>query len=70
MTERLEAHFENRIYYFTVESHIDNELKIIMYSTNYTFHKKDEVWENAPGNRMVMDRGLIASVVKAITEKQ
>ncbi len=70
MTERLEAHFENRIYYFSTTSRTATEIRIVMYSTNYIFEFTDEGWRNATVNRMMMDNGLIQAVVEAIDKAE
>ncbi|UOE50899.1 hypothetical protein MTO98_07385 [Mucilaginibacter sp. SMC90] len=46
MSERLAAHFENRTYYFMLESQKENEVKISMYGTLYTFLKSADRWMN------------------------
>lgn len=66
-TERLEAHFENRIYYFQLVSKAENEIKITMYNTPYTFVKKDDVWMNSSLNAMNMNKDLIAVVVNTVS---
>ncbi|GAB3922229.1 hypothetical protein [Mucilaginibacter myungsuensis] len=65
MADRLEAHHENRIYYFTVTDKKPGELSISMYQTPYTFLEKDGVWVNSLGNKMNMVTPLIAAVVAA-----
>ncbi|PWG78384.1 hypothetical protein [Pararcticibacter amylolyticus] len=68
MHERLEAHFENRVYYFYLESQSDDEIFIRMYKTPYLFIKHNKTWINATSNKMAMADGLIEAVVKAISE--
>jgi hypothetical protein len=68
MSERLSAHFENRIYYFTVESRKPGELKIMMYGTLYTFLQTGERWLNHAGNLMEMKTGLVAAVMLSAGE--
>lgn len=65
MSERLEAHFEHRIFYFTINSKKDNELSIIMYNMSYTLVNTGEKWINHIGNKMTMSQGLINAVVQA-----
>jgi len=65
MAERLEAHFENRIYYFYVVEKKPEELSITMYSTPFTFVKKEKGWENVMANRQQMTLPLIQQVVAA-----
>ena len=62
---KLEAHFENRIYFFVVKSKNPDEVSIDMYGTPYTFIKKAGKWENRIGNKMNMVSGLIDAVVIA-----
>jgi len=68
MSDRLQAHHENRIYYFTVERHQAAELKITMYGMVYTLVKKGAHWVNHPSNQMEMKTGLIAAVILAAGE--
>lgn len=62
----MEAHFENRIYYFNLEKHTTDTIIVIMYSTIYTLIKKDGEWINDTSNRMAMSAGLIQAVVAAV----
>ena len=39
--ERYEAHYDDEIYFFSPVSRKDGEVSIIMYSTPYTFIKKE-----------------------------
>ncbi|NVM62187.1 hypothetical protein FHW88_000463 [Mucilaginibacter sp. SG538B] len=64
----MEAHHENRVYYFHLKSRKENEIKITMYGTLYTFIKSGETWINNPSNVMEMKKGLIAAVMVAIGE--
>jgi hypothetical protein len=66
MEEKLSAHYDNRIYYFYVMAKTENELMITMYSTPYTFIKKDGVWRNHLNNKMNMIQPLIDAVVAAV----
>ncbi|GGH73670.1 hypothetical protein HNQ91_003702 [Filimonas zeae] len=63
MSAKLEAHFENRIYFFVIEKKEPNELTVNLYGTQYTFEKTDKGWMNKKGNRMNMVPGLIKAVV-------
>ncbi|MFC0514611.1 hypothetical protein ACFFGT_10380 [Mucilaginibacter angelicae] len=65
MSERLAAHFENRSYYFVIDSRKENEIKITMYGTPYTFIKNGESWRNSQSNLMEMKSGLIGAVMLA-----
>jgi hypothetical protein len=65
MSERLEAHYQNRIYYFFVKEKKDGELWIEMYKTPYYFVKKDGVWQNHSSNKMNMIDPLIEIVAAA-----
>ncbi|RXK81321.1 hypothetical protein [Filimonas effusa] len=60
---KLEAHFENRIYFFIVKNKSSDEVSIDMYGTPYTFIKKAGKWENRTGNKMNMVSGLIDAVI-------
>ncbi|AYL96547.1 hypothetical protein [Mucilaginibacter celer] len=66
MSERLAAHFENRTYYFTLESQKENEVKINMYGTLYTFLKSGDRWMNNQSNAMEMREGLVGAVMLAL----
>lgn len=68
MSQRLEAHFENRTYYFTTENRKPGELKITMYGTPYTFIKNGERWVNHQSNVMEMKSGLVGAVMLAAGE--
>lgn len=63
---RLEAHFENRVYYFTLTSKTPEKISISMYSTDYTFVKTEKGWENATSNKNQMAGGLIRAVVETL----
>lgn len=65
MSAKLEAHYENRTYYFFVTSQDANELRITMYSTPYTFIRKDDEWINHSVNQMQMVQPLINAVIEA-----
>lgn len=60
---RLEAHFENRVYYFVVTSKTPEKISISMYSTAYTFIRTDKGWENAVANKNLMVQGLVDAVI-------
>lgn len=66
MAAKLEAHYENRIYFFTVTAKTATEISIDMYTTPYTFIKTEKGWENRMGNKMNMVPGLIEAVIKAV----
>lgn len=66
MAGKLEAHFENRVYYFIVVNKGNEEISINMYGTPYTFLKKDQGWLNHPGNKMNMVQGLINAVIETV----
>lgn len=65
MTERLEAHFEHRIFYFTIGNKKDNELIITMYNMQYILVNTGEKWMNHVNNKMAMSQGLINAVIAA-----
>lgn len=65
MDNRLEAHHQNRIYYFQLLDKKPNEVSISMYNTPYTFVPVGERWENGRTNKMNMADGLIAAVMAA-----
>lgn len=62
---KLEARFENRVYYFTITAKSADKLVINMYSTEYAFQLKDTHWENAVSNKNMMAQGLVDAVVEA-----
>ncbi len=66
--KRLEAHFEFRVYYFTVTRKDITNVGIEMYSTPYTFIKVKDQWENHPGNKNNMAQGLINAVMEALEQ--
>lgn len=65
MSQRFEAHYENRIYYFFITDKKDTELSIDMYKTPYTFIKKDGQWQNIASNKMQMIAPLVQIVAEA-----
>ncbi|MBS7564843.1 hypothetical protein KHS38_10545 [Mucilaginibacter sp. Bleaf8] len=66
MSTRLEAHYDDRIYYFTVFERAPNKIIIEMYKATYVFVSKDGKWANDLSNPLQMVDGLIAAVVTAI----
>ncbi|KAA8478236.1 hypothetical protein BDE36_2497 [Arcticibacter tournemirensis] len=66
MEQPLEAHFENRIYYFTIENKDTETIMITMYKTAYIFLKQGKEWRNAIWNKLQMSSGLIKAVIEAI----
>ena len=62
----LEAHYDDRIYYFTVESKGSKEIVVNMYNTLYNFTKIETGWVNNSGNRFKAVQGLINSIMEAI----
>lgn len=60
-----EAHYENRIYFFTLLEKRDTEIKIRMYNTEYNFRKEEKVWRNN-NNKMNMVQGLINEVIAVV----
>jgi hypothetical protein len=65
MDNRLEAHYQNRIYYFQLLDKKPGEVSITMYNTPYSFVSAGERWENGKFNKMNMADGLIAAVMVA-----
>lgn len=63
MTDKLAAHFENRIYYFYLTNQQPAEIVISMYSTPYIFIKKEDKWVNHTNNKMQMNPKLIDAVM-------
>ncbi|WP_158825870.1 hypothetical protein [Mucilaginibacter lacusdianchii] len=66
MSTRLEAHYDDRVYYFTVVEKSPQKIVIEMYKAPYIFLQQDGVWRNDVANQLQMVDGLIAAVVKAI----
>lgn len=66
MAEKLEAHHENRVYYFKVISKKPDEVIIDMYTTIYTLVKNEGKWANGTGNKMNLVQGLVEAVIKAV----
>jgi hypothetical protein len=64
--KKLEAHFEFRVYYFTIVRKDPALIAIEMYSTPYSFVKVGDAWENHPSNKNNMAAGLIEAVMLAI----
>lgn len=65
MENRLEAHFENRTYYFFITDKKAGEFSIEMYKAPYTFVRKNDVWDNHPGNKQNMVPALMQIVATA-----
>jgi len=63
---KLEAHFEFRVYYFIIVRREPTQITIEMYSTPYTFVKVGNEWENHTSNKNNMAAGLIAAVMEAV----
>lgn len=63
---KLEAHYQNRIFYFYLVKKEPEWVQITMYDTSYTFIKVGDDWVNAPGNRFNMEPKLIKEVIKVI----
>ncbi|HEY0298804.1 MAG TPA: hypothetical protein VGB84_06250 [Arachidicoccus sp.] len=59
----MEAHFENRIYFFDIISKDKNEVVVELYKMTYTFVKVDGRWRNHVNNRMVMRQELLEVIV-------
>jgi hypothetical protein len=68
MSERLEAHFQNRVYYFYLTDRKPEAFTISMYNFPYTIVKKNGRWQNHPANKMEMTSGLVVAVSIAIGE--
>lgn len=66
MSTRLEAHYDDRIYYFTVLERQPSKVVIEMYKAAYVFVNKDGKWLNDVSNPLQMVEGLIAAVITAI----
>lgn len=66
MAVKLEAHYENRVYFFVVEKKDPTEISINMYGTPYTFVKTDKGWVNRFGNKMHMVQGLVDAVIEVV----
>lgn len=64
--ERLEAHFENRIYYFYLLSIKEKDVRITMYNTRYIFQLKEGEWVNSNLNFMNMSPKLMNVVLKVL----
>lgn len=62
----LEAHYENRVYYFNVINKDSKQIAINMYSTPYIFVKVDNKWENHANNKNNMVQGLVDVVVATL----
>jgi len=65
----LEAHFENRIYFFKALKNEKEEVKINMYNTEYVFRKEDGKWINHQ-NKMNMNVNLIAEVIRVLKNER
>lgn len=68
MEGKLEAHYQNRTYYFFITEKKPLEVAIEMYNTRYSLIKKGEHWVNHPSNKMEMSTGLTQAVIEAIKE--
>ncbi len=64
----LEAHYDDRIYYFTVETKGAKEIIIQMYNTHYNFVKTEKGWVNGNGNRFKATQGLVDSIIETIAK--
>lgn len=67
MENRPAAHFENREYFYSVESKSPTEVVTILYSTRYHLIKsKEGKWVNHHSNKNTMVPGLINALIDAI----
>jgi hypothetical protein len=66
MSTRLEAHYDDRIYYFILVDRTPQRITIEMYKATYVFVPEDGKWVNYFGNQLQMTDGLIAAVINAI----
>jgi len=64
--QKLEAQFENRVYYFYTVSKAPERVVINMYSTEYIFVHKETGWENAGSNKNIMVQGLVEAVIHTL----
>ncbi|PSK93858.1 hypothetical protein [Taibaiella chishuiensis] len=70
MEQKPAAHFENREYFYSVESKSPTEIIAILYSTRYHLIKtKEDKWVNHPSNKNSMAPGLINALVEAINKE-
>lgn len=67
--EKLAANTENRTFFFYVTEQGENEIRITMYSTPYTFICRNGKWENHASNYFSMAQHLIEAVVDAVRNK-
>ncbi|BAV05286.1 hypothetical protein SAMN05421788_105254 [Filimonas lacunae] len=65
MEGKLEAHYENRVYFFTIVSKKADEVAIMMYGTSYILVKVNGEWRNKIGNKMNLVPGLVDAVIVA-----
>ncbi|WP_118976721.1 hypothetical protein [Taibaiella koreensis] len=66
---KLSAFFENREFFFTVNSQSDQLISITMYGGEYTLKKAAKGWENAEKNKNKMSEGLIRGVIAALQQE-
>jgi hypothetical protein len=66
---RLEAHFENRVYYFELIQKDDKQVRIEIYSTPYVLVKTKSHWENHLSNKNDLAAGVINSVMETLGMK-
>lgn len=64
--EKLSAHYENRVYYFTINKKEDTKVSIAMYGGDYVLEKSEKGWTNSEKNRFRLAAGLIIAVIKAM----
>lgn len=65
-SERLQAHYENRIYYFNLIKKDAERVVVNLYSTEYALEKKDGTWQNAVSNKNNLSDGLLSAVLRTI----
>lgn len=66
MEGKIEAHYENRIYYFNIVDQKPTSISISMYSTDYTFVQVGERWVNHQSNKLEMSAYVIAAILVAV----
>lgn len=62
----MEAHYDDRIYYFNTISINKTEIVVELYKTTYTFTKVDGRWQNHTSNRMTMRQELLEVIVALV----
>ncbi|MCX2429894.1 hypothetical protein [Pedobacter sp. GR22-10] len=65
-THRLEAHYQDKTFFFKTVSINKDEVRIEMYGTIYILVKTGDQWQNHSSSRYELASGLIGAVLETL----